>query len=140
MKRIFTFTVMILMLVATISTTSCSTAKSVNSAFVKNGYIMEMLSPAQQAQLAPVLSAFPAFNQDAMGYLQTAGATTFVYAVDEATWNSYCNTLMRNGFSNMGIGLVKADKTNNVTYNVSGKFTTIYKQTYLLVTYTHAGF
>ncbi len=140
MKKLFVFAVMIVMLATTISTTSCSTAKSVNSAFAKNGYTMGVFTPAQQAQLAPVMSSFPAFSYDAMGYLQTANATTFVYAVDEAAWNTYCNTLVGNGFSNMGIGFVKADKGRNITYNVSGKFTTIYKQTYLLVTYTYSGF
>ncbi len=140
MKKLLVFSMMIVMFAATISVTSCSTAKSVNSAFAKNGYTMTALTPAQQLQMAPVMSAFPTFNHDALGYLQSANAMTFVYSVDETAWNSYCNTLVNKGFSDMGIGFVKADKNNGVTYNISGKFTTIYKQTYLLVTYTYSGF
>ena len=69
MKKLFTLSVMLLMLVATVSTTSCSTEKSITSAFAKTGYQMGMLTPAQQLGVAPMLSAFPEFSQTALGYL-----------------------------------------------------------------------
>lgn len=140
MKRIFAMSVMAMMMVAAFVTTSCSTAKSVNSSFVKNGYTMSALTVQQQESMAPVVKAFPAFNQTAMGYLQTGNATTFVYQVDESIWNAYCASLEAAGFSNLGTGYVKADKSVGVTYNISSKFTTIYKQTFLLVTYTWSNF
>lgn len=140
MKRIFALSVMAMMMVAAFVTTSCSTAKSVNSSFVKNGYTMSALTVQQQESMAPVVKAFPAFNQTAMGYLQTGNATTFVYQVDESIWNAYCASLEAAGFSNLGTGYVKADKSVGVTYNISSKFTTIYKQTFLLVTYTWSNF
>ena len=140
MRKILSCFSMIAMLLAFVANTSCSTAKSVNSSFVKNGYTMTSLTPAQQVEIAPVLNAFPAFDQNAIGYIKTGDATTFVYAVDEVVWNSYGSKLEAAGFSNMGKGFVKANKNAGVTYNVSSKFTTIYKQTYLLVTYTYSKF
>lgn len=119
---------------------SCSTAKSVNSSFVKNGYTMQMLSPQQQVEAAPVMNAFPPFNQNAMGYLRTDNATTFVYAADAAIWDSYCMALQAAGFASTEKGFVKADKNSGLTYKVTSKFTTIYKQTYLLVTYAYGTF
>lgn len=140
MKRFFALSVVALMMFAAFVTTSCSTAKSINSSFVKNGYTMTTLTAQQQESLAPVMKAFPAFNQTAMGYLQTGNATTFVYQVDELVWSSYCASLESAGFSNMGTGYVKADKSVGATYNISGKFTTIYKQKLLLVTFTWSNF
>ncbi len=140
MKRLFTLSVVAIMMLSAMVITSCSTAKSVNSSFVKNGYTMEALTVQQQEATAPVMKAFPSFNQTALGFLQTGNATTFVYQVDESIWNSYCASLEAAGFSNLGTGYVKADKSVGVTYNISGKFTTIYKQTFLLVTYTWSNF
>ncbi|MBQ2778159.1 MAG: hypothetical protein IJF46_00070 [Bacteroidaceae bacterium] len=140
MKRIFTLSIMAIMMLSAMVVTSCSTAKSVNSSFVRNGYTMEALTMQQQESLAPVMKAFPSFNQTALGFLQTGNATTFVYQVDESIWNAYCGSLEAAGFSNLGTGYVKADKSVGVTYNISGKFTTIYKQTFLLVTYTWSNF
>lgn len=140
MKKLLTFLFMVAVVALILFNSSCSTAKSVNSSFVKNGYTMTMLTPQQQVEVAPVMNAFPSFNQNSLGYVQTGNATTFIYSVDDALWNSYCATLEAAGFSNMGNGFVKADKNAGVTYNISGKFTTIYKQTYLLVTYTYGTF
>lgn len=140
MKKLLTFLSVFAVVALILFNSSCSTAKSVNSSFVKNGYTMTMLTPQQQIEVAPVMNAFPSFNHNALGYIKTGDATTFVYSVDEAVWNSYCATLESAGFSNMGNGFVKADKNASLTYNVSGKFTTIYKQTYLLVTYTYGSF
>lgn len=140
MKRLFAMSTIIMMLAVAFTSASCSTEKSVNSSFAKNGYTMTTLTPQQQIETAPVMNAFPSFNQTAMGFLRTGDATTFVYAVDGTVWNSYCAQLEAAGFSNMGTGYVKADKNSGVTYNVSGKFTTIYKHTFLLVTYTYGTF
>lgn len=140
MKRIFNLTATFAMLAIMMLATSCSTTKSVNKSFEKNGYIMSGLTPGQQVEIAPVLNGFPSFGQSAIGYLVTGNATTFVYEADEITWNNYCAKLENAGFSNMGTGFVKADKNAGITYNVSGKFTTVYKRTYLLVTYTHGNF
>lgn len=140
MKKIIALSAMALMLIVAMVSTSCSTAKSVSSAFEKNGYVMGELTPQQQAQLAPIVSAFPAFNQTAIAYLQTEKSITFVFPVDETAWNTYTLSLVNAGFSNMGIGFVKADKAQGVTYNVSAKPTTIYKQNFMLVTYTYATF
>lgn len=140
MKKLFSISLMLLMYVAVSFTTSCSTAKSVNSSFTKNGYTMTELTPQQQVDIAPVMNAFPAFNQNAMGYLVTGSAVTFVYFVDQTVWDSYSAALENAGFSNMGTGYVKADKNSSMTYNISAKSTTIYKQPCLLVTYTYANF
>lgn len=141
MKKLLSLSVVIIMFVVAFVTTSCSTAKSINKAFEKNGYVMTSLTPQQQAELAPIVSAFPAFNQTAVGYIQAdAKSITFVYQVDEAVWNSYGNVLSNAGFSNMGVGFVKADKAKGITYNISSKSTAVYKQPYLLVTYTYAAF
>lgn len=140
MKRIYLFSALLMMSIALFVTTSCSTAKSVNSSFVKNGYTMTELTPQQQMEIAPVMNAFPTLNLNAMGYLVTGNAVTFVYAADNSVWESYASSLEAAGFSNMGTGYVKADKNAGVTYNISSKFTTVYKQTLLLVTYTYSRF
>ena len=48
MKKLFTLSLVAFMMVATMCVSSCSTAKSVNKAFEKNGYVMTALTPAQQ--------------------------------------------------------------------------------------------
>ncbi len=140
MKRFFALSAVVLMMFAAFVTTSCSTAKSVNSSLVKNGYTMTTLTAQQQESIAPVMKGFPVFEHNAMGFLQTGNATTFVYQVDEQAWNSYCAALEAAGFSNMGTGYVKADKSVGATYNISGKFITIYKQKLLLATFTWSSF
>lgn len=139
MKRFFTLSAMLLMLV-TISFTSCSTEKSITSAFVKQGYQMISLTPQQQHEVAPLLNSFPAFNQTALGYLAMGNSITFVYAADDAAWNAYGASLERNGFSNLGTGYAKANKGTGVTYNVSCASTTVYGQKMLLVTFLSATF
>lgn len=137
MKKLFTLAFVALMFVATACVTSCSTAKSVNKAFEKNGYSMTELTPAQQIEICPVIAKFPAFGFNAAGYLQVnANSCTFVYSMDQNTWDSYAAQLTNSGFSNMGIGFVKADKAAGLTYNVSAKSTVIFKQNFMLVTFT----
>ncbi len=141
MKKLFTLSIVALMFVATVCVSSCSTAKSVNKAFEKNGYTMTEISPAQQIDICPVISKFPSFGYNAAGYLQVnSNSCTFVYNMDQSTWDSYAAQLTNNGFSNMGIGFVKADKSAGVTYNVSAKPTVIYKQNFMLVTFTSSSF
>lgn len=140
MKKLITLSLVAFMMVATMCVTSCSTAKSVNKAFEKNGYSMTTLAPAQQIEVCPVLAKFPTLPIDAMGYLNSGAGCTFIYNIDQATWNEYGAMLQNAGFSNMGIGYVKADKNAGVTYNVSAKATTIFKQNFMLVTFTSAAF
>ncbi len=140
MKKLFTLSLVAFMMVATMCVSSCSTAKSVNKAFEKNGYVMTTLTPAQQIEICPVIAKFPSFPAEAMGYLTLGNSNTFIYPVDQATWDGYAAQLQNAGFSNMGIGYVKADKNIGVTYNVSAKATTIYKQNFMLVTFTSSTF
>ena len=141
MKKLFTLSIVALMFIATVCVSSCSTAKSVNKAFEKNGYSMTALTPAQQMEICPVIAQFPSFGYDAAGYLQVnANSCTFVYNMDQSTWDSYAAQLTNSGFSNMGIGFVKADKSAGYTYNVSAKPTVIYKQNFMLVTFTSSRF
>ena len=140
MKRLFTLSLVAFMMITIVCVSSCSTAKSVNKAFEKNGYVMTALTPAQQMEICPVIAKFPSLPVESMGYLTTGNSCTFVYAIDQATWNGYAAQLQSAGFSNMGIGFVKADKSAGVTYNVSAKATNIYKQDFMLVTFTSAAF
>jgi hypothetical protein len=136
MKKLITLSIMAFMFVAAVCVSSCSTSKSITKAFEKNGYTLEELSPAQQMQVCPVLQNFPSFAQSAVGYLQTGNSCTFIYNIDQSVWNSYAAQLTSNGFSNLGTGFVKADKSAKITYNVSAKSTEIYKQQFMLVTFT----
>ena len=61
MKKLFTLSLVAFMMVATMCVSSCSTAKSVNKAFEKNGYVMTALTPAQQIEVCPVVAKFPHF-------------------------------------------------------------------------------
>ena len=56
MKKLFTLSLVAFMMVATMCVSSCSTAKSVNKAFEKNGYVMTTLTPAQQIEICPAFS------------------------------------------------------------------------------------
>lgn len=141
MRKFLSFFAMVIAVAVIALSSSCSTAKSVNSSFTKNGYTMTVLSPQQQVEVAPVLNAFPPFSHNAMGYIKTGDATTtFVYAVDATIWDSYCGALQAAGFMGTEKGYVKGDKSTGLAYKVSSKFTTIYKQTYLLVTYSYDTF
>lgn len=140
MKKLFTLSLVAFMMVATMCLSSCSTAKSVNKAFEKNGYVMTALTPAQQIEVCPVVAKFPALSANAAGYLTLGSSCTFIYAMDQAGWDSYAAQLQNAGFSNLGIGYVKADKSAGVTYNVSAKATTIFKQNFMLVTFTSGAF
>lgn len=139
MKKIFTISAILLMSIVVL-TTSCSSEKSAAKAFKKNGYEMSEMQPAQQMALSPLMSAFPMYGQTALGYMSTENSITFVYEQDDAAWNIYAQTLAKEGFSNVSNGYVKADKSKGVTYNVSTKTTTIYKNNYRLVTFAYAGF
>ena len=78
MKKLITLSFMAFMLVAAVCVSSCSTSKSINKAFEKNGYTLTELSPAQQIQACPVMQNFPSFPQSAVGYLQTGNSCTFI--------------------------------------------------------------
>ncbi len=140
MKKLFTLSVMLLMLVATVSTTSCSTEKSITSAFAKTGYQMGMLTPAQQLGVAPMLSAFPEFSQTALGYLVAGNTVTFVYNYNQTAWDNYCYNLTNTGFSNLGTGFARADRQAGYTFNVSSTVTEIYGQQFQLVTFAAVPF
>ena len=136
MKKFFAFSAVALMLCAVMTTTSCSTEKSIVKAFVKNGYEMTTLTPQQQVGVAPLLSAFPSYNQNAIGYLVADNTITFVYNSDDVAWNSFCYSLTNAGFSNMGTGYVRADKQSGYTLNVASTITEVYGQPLRLVTFT----
>ena len=140
MKKLVTLSMVAFMMIATMCVSSCSTAKSVNTAFEKNGYVITALTPAQQIEVCPVVAKFPALSVNAMGYLTLGSSCTFIYNMDQNGWDSYAAQLQNAGFSNMGIGYVKADKAAGVTYNVSTKTATIFKKDYRLVTFAYAGF
>ena len=140
MKKIVTLSLMAIMFVAAMCVTSCSTSKSINKAFEKNGYVLTEMSPAQQVEACPAMANFPAFGQTATGYLQAANSCTFIYNVDESVWEGYAQQLLANGFSKVGTGYVKADKSAGLTYNVSAKSTVVYKQNFMIVTFTSGSF
>ena len=140
MKKLITLSLMAMMFVATMCVSSCSTSKSITKAFEKNGYVMAEVSPAQQIQVCPVMAKFPSFGQTAAGYLQAGNSCTFIYNIDESTWNAYTQQLVANGFSQIGTGFVKADKSAGLTYNVSAKATEVYKQNFMIVTFTSGNF
>lgn len=116
---------------------SCSTQKSIEAAFVKNGYTMEVLAPAEQKQMAPILKYFPTLNLEAIGYLELDNSVTFIYNADEATWKYYGGMLRDSGFQDAGIGYVKSSRSEGVTYNISGNVTDLYGEPILLITYTY---
>lgn len=140
MKKLITLSMTALMFIAVLCTQSCSTTSSISKAFEKNGYVMSSLTPAQQAEICPVINKFPLFSQNAIGYLQSGNSCTFIYSADQSVWESYKQSLLNNGFSDMSIGFIKADKSAGLTYNVSAKPTVIYKQNFLLVTYVATNF
>lgn len=140
MKATKLFAKVAIILCVILSFTACSTQKSIEAAFAKNGYTMQLLSPAHQKQLAPMLNYFPTLNLDAIGYLELDNSITFIYNADEATLQYYGDALIKSGFQYAGIGYVKGDYNTNMTYNVSGKVTTLYNQPLLIITYTRGNF
>ena len=86
------------------------------------------------------MAKFPAFGQTATGYLQAGNSCTFIYNVEQSVWEAYAQQLAANGFSKVGTGYVKADKSAGVTYNVSAKSTVVYKQNFMIVTFTSGSF
>ena len=139
MKKIFTLSAIVVMILVSVVSTSCSSTKSSAKAFAKSGYIMGELQPGEQLELYG-LGTFPVYPQTALGYLPTANSITFVYEQDDYEWNTYTQSLLKRGFSNVANGYVKADKSKGVTYNVSTKTVTIYKRDYRLVTFAWAEF
>ena len=135
MKKIFTLSVAVLLMFAAFTTTSCSSEKSAAKAFKTNGYVMGELDPAQQAAQLSIMNNFPMYSQTALGYIVAGNSITFVYDLDDVSWNMYTQELRNEGFSNVSNGFVKADKSKGVTYNVSTKTATIYKNDYRLVTF-----
>ena len=140
MKKIVTLSLMTIMFVVAMCVTSCSTSKSINKAFEKNGYVLTEMSPAQQIEACPVMAKFPSFGQTATGYLQAANSCTFLYNVEQSVWDAYAQQLVASGFSKVGSGYVKADKSAGLTYNVSAKSTVVYKQNFMIVTFTSGSF
>ncbi len=136
MKKFLALSSMFVMLVVAMSTTSCSTEKSITKAFAKNGYEMGMLTPQQQQSVAPLLSSFPVYNQQAIGYLVAGNTITFVYNSDETVWNNYCYALTNAGFSKISTGYVRADKASGYTFNVASNTTEVYGQPFRMVTFT----
>ena len=53
MKKIFTLSAIVIMMLVGVVSTSCSSSKSSAKAFAKSGYTMEELQPAQQMALSP---------------------------------------------------------------------------------------
>ena len=140
MKKIFTLSAIVIMMLAGVVSTSCSSSKSSAKAFAKNGYEMGELQPAQQVALSPLMASFPMYGQTALGYLVASNSITFVYEQDDAAWNLYAQSLRKDGFSNVANGYVKADKALGVTYNVAEKTATIFKSNFRLVTFACAEF
>lgn len=135
MKKIFTLSVAVVLMFAALTTTSCSSEKSAAKAFKKNGYVMGELDPTQQAAQSSIMENFPMYSQTALGYIVAGNTITFVYDLDDVSWNVYTQELGKNGFSKVSNGYVKANKSMGITYNVSTKTTTIYKNDYRLVTF-----
>ena len=135
MKKLFILSLVSAMFVAVL-TTSCSMQSMTFKNLEKKGYTVAQLTPAQQLEVAPLLSAFPAINLTAEAYIASTYTITFMYEATSADWATYGNALKGAGFSSVANGYVKADKNAGITYNVSAKTAELSKKTYLIVTFT----
>ena len=135
MKKSFILSLVAAMFVA-VMTTSCSMQSMTFKNLEKKGYTVGQLTPAQQQEIAPLLSAFPALNLTAEAYIASTYTITFMYEATSADWATYGNALKGAGFSAVANGYVKADKNAGITYNVSAKTAELSKKTYLIVTFT----
>ncbi len=132
MKRFLLFSLVAMMFVATL-TTSCSMQSMVYKNLAKKGYVVGQLTPAQQVEIAPLMKAFPAFNLTAEAYLSTEYSISYLYAATNAEWLEYGNALVNAGFSKIGAGFVKIDRTAGITYNVTAKSA---GENYIIITFT----
>lgn len=134
MKRFLFFSLVAMIFVATL-TTSCSMQSMVYKNLAKKGYVVGQLTPAQQVEIAPLMKAFPAFNLTAEAYLSTEYSISYLYAATNAEWLEYGNALVNAGFSKIGAGFVKIDRTAGITYNVTAKSA---GENYIIITFTTA--
>ncbi|MBR2415239.1 MAG: hypothetical protein IKB11_00650 [Bacteroidaceae bacterium] len=132
MKRFFLFSLVTMMFVATL-TTSCSMQGMVFKNLEKKGYIVGRLTPAQQVAMAPLMQAFPALDLTAEAYLASEYSISYLYSATNATWMEYGAKLIRAGFSQVGKGYVKIDKTAGITYNVASSSA---GEQYIVITFT----
>lgn len=132
MKRIFLFSFATMMFVATLFT-SCSMQSMIFKNLEKEGYIVGQLAPAQQVAMAPLMQAFPMLNLTAEAYISTEYSISFLYEATAADWLAYGIQLTDAGFSKIGTGYVKIDRTAGITYNVTSKSA---GEKYIMVTFT----
>ncbi len=132
MKRFFLFSLVAMMLVATL-TTSCSMQGMVFKNLEKKGYIVGQLTPAQQVAMAPLMQAFPALDLTAEAYLASEYSISYLYSATNATWAEYGAKLLRAGFSQVGKGYVKIDKNAGITYNAASSPA---GEKYIVITFT----
>ena len=137
MKRFFVLSLMAMMFVATL-TTSCSMQSMTFKNLEKKGYVVGQLSPAQQAQIAPLMAEFPTLNLTAEAYLASDYSISYLYEGNELDWRNYTDLLVSVGFSKVGNGYVKADRKAGISYNVAYKVVELSNKTYILVTFTSA--
>ena len=124
-------------MVVAIFTTSCSMQNMTFKNLEKKGYVMEQLTPAQQLEMAPLLSAFPTLNMTAVGYLASTYSVTYIYEGDMTDFQSYASMLSSIGFTSLNGTYTKMDRPAGISYNVSAKAVqATKKQSYLLVTFT----
>ncbi len=132
MKRFYLLSLVAMMFVATLIT-SCSMQSMTFKNLEKKGYIIGQLTPAQQVEMAPLMKAFPAFNLNAEGYLASEYSISYLYVATNETWLDYGTALTNAGFSKIGNGYVKIDRTAGITYNVTGKSA---GEGYMILTFT----
>lgn len=135
MKRFFLLSLVAMMFVATLIT-SCSMQSMTFKNLEKKGYIVGQLTPAQQLEIAPLMSSFPALNLTAEAYIASTYTITYMYEATSADWATYGKALKEAGFSAAGNGYLKADKNAGVSYSVSAKTAELSSKTYLIVTFT----
>ncbi len=136
MKRFFILSVMATIFVATL-TTSCSMQSMTFKDLEKKGYVIGQLTPAQQLEIAPLLSAFPTYNATAVGYLASTDAVSYLYEGTLADFQNYASLLTASGFKHAGNAYAKIDRAAGLTYKVSAKtIQATKKQSYLVITYT----
>lgn len=132
MKRFFLFSLVAMMFVATL-TTSCSMQSMTFKNLAKKGYVVGQLSPAEQVSIAPLMQAFPVLDLTAEAYLATEYSISYLYEATEADWLNYGMQLSRAGFSKVGAGYVKIDRSAGITYNVTEKSA---GEKYIMITFT----
>lgn len=136
MKRFFLFSLLAAMFAVAL-TTSCSMQSMTFNNLEKKGYVIGTLTPEQQLEIAPLLSAFPTLNLTAEAYLASTYTVSYLYEGTMADFQSYAAVLASAGFSNVGGTYSKIDRAAGISYNVSAKSVqATKKKSYLLVTFT----